>query len=327
MKRFGKKSGLFSLLVCMTVAALLVLDSQKVEASFADQEGTKQVQGESSDTEDYGDGYVDGEVEEKPKPKPKVIKITKISFSKSKLSGKVGEKIKLKPVIKPSNATNKTLSYTSSNKKVATVNSKGVVTLKKKGTVTITCKAKDGTKKKAKIKITVKKAVTLSSFSARTAAPAFSSKYYFSSGNIYYNYDQYAPTRKSFEGNKYCIGNCTWYACGRAWEILDKAKKNPDLTIFGGNPYGIWLKNQQTKIYKTGKTPKVGALVVFGLKYGSYHIAVVEKIDGDKIYVSESAYKTKLGKPSASDIAFHYGSIEEWSRNREIIGYIYLLDE
>ena len=321
MRQFIRKSWTFYSLLCVTLFLSLALSTVQAEASFKDEEGTKLVQGDGGEDNGYDDGY--GQEEE-----PKEVKIKKISFSKTKLSGKAGEKIKLKPVIKPSDATNKNLSYSSSNKKVATVNSKGVVTLKKKGTVTITCKAKDGTKKKAKVKITVKKGktVTNSSFSSRTAAPEFCNKYYFSSGNIYYNYDCYAPTGYSFEGYKYCIGNCTWYACGRAWEILDKAKKAPNLTIFGGNPYGIWLKNMQTKTYPTGKTPKVGALVVFGQRYGSYHIAVVEKIEGDKIYVSESAYKTKLEKPSSSDIVFHYGTIDEWSRNREIIGYIYLID-
>lgn len=318
MKHLAKKLLMVLGMVCIGLCCSLIFGSAQAEAYLGDQEGTTQIIG--TDDNDYDDGY--GEEEE-----PKEIKITKVSFSKKTLSGRVGEKITLKPIIKPSDATNQKLSYTSSNKKVATVSSKGVVTLKKKGTVTITCKAKDGSKKSAKVKITVKKAKTVkSNFSERTKTPAFSSKYYFSSGNIYYNYDRYAPTRKSFDGNKYCIGNCTWYACGRAWEILDKAKKEQDLSIFGGNPYGIWLKNLQTKTYKTGKTPKVGALVVFGQKYGSYHIAVVEKIDGNNVYVSESGYRTMLGKPSNSDLIFHYGNINEWNRGREIIGYIYLID-
>lgn len=298
----------------------------KAQASFTATEGTVQVQ-DNDTTTDSGDGY-SYETEETEEEPVEEVKIKKISLPKSKLTGYVGEKIVLSPTIKPSNATNQKLTYTSSNKKVAKVSSKGVVTLKKKGTVTITCKAKDGSKKKAKVKITVKKAKAASSstIKIRTTRPAFSSKYYFSSGNIYYNYDRYAPTRNSFDGGKYCVGNCTWYACGRAWEILAKAKKDVDLSIFGANPYGIWTKNKLTKTYKTGKKPKVGALVIFGPKYGSYHIAVVEKIDGDDVYVSESGYKTILTKPSNSDIVFHYGKIEEWNKNREIIGYIYLLD-
>ena len=57
-------------------------------------------------------------------------------------------------------ATNKKVTYTSSNKKYATVSSTGKVTLKKAGagrTVTITATAKDGSKKKAALKIRIMK--------------------------------------------------------------------------------------------------------------------------------------------------------------------------
>lgn len=324
MNYLAKKAATLTIAVMVLSTAALPMEAK---ATFS--AGTVQLP-DDDQTVDTGDGYSFGEAEEEQEPQEE-IKIKKISFPKSKLTGYVGEKITLEPVIKPYNATCQEVTYTSSNKKVAKVSRAGVVTLKKKGTVTITCKAKDGTKKKAKLKITVKKAKKEATQSGskckiRTTAPATGSKYYYSSGNIYYNYDRYAPTGKSFDNGKYCVGNCTWYACGRAWELLAKAKKDVDLSIFGGNPYGIWVKNKSTGVYKTGNTPKAGALVVFGQQYGNYHIAVVEKVDGDTIYVSESGYKTMYSKPTVSDIVFHYGKITEWNKNREIIGYIYLLD-
>ena len=60
----------------------------------------------------------------------------------------------------PSNATDKSVTWTSSNKKVATVNAKGLVTFKKNAggkKVTITATAKDGSKKFAKITLTCMK--------------------------------------------------------------------------------------------------------------------------------------------------------------------------
>ena len=48
------------------------------------------------------------------------------------------------------------LKWTTSKSKIATVNSKGKVTAKKKGTCFIYATAKDGSKKSAKCKITVK---------------------------------------------------------------------------------------------------------------------------------------------------------------------------
>lgn len=82
------------------------------------------------------------------------VKSLKIS-AKSK-SLKVGKSYKLKVTIKPKNATNKKVTYKSSNKKVATVSKSGKITAKKKGKATITVTSKSNPKAKAKCKVTVK---------------------------------------------------------------------------------------------------------------------------------------------------------------------------
>ncbi len=61
--------------------------------------------------------------------------------------------------ITPSNANNKKVKFSSSNKKVATVNSKGKISAKKTGTAKITVKSADVCAK-ATVKVTVKKKVT-----------------------------------------------------------------------------------------------------------------------------------------------------------------------
>ena len=75
------------------------------------------------------------------------VKVKKIKLNKKKLNLKLSKKskktFKLKAKISPTNAYNKKLKWTSSNKKVATVNSKGKVTAKKKGTAYIYVEAKD----------------------------------------------------------------------------------------------------------------------------------------------------------------------------------------
>lgn len=77
-----------------------------------------------------------------------------ITLNRKNATMKVGGKVTLKvKSVKPKNASKK-VTWKSSDKKVATVNSKGVVTAKKAGTATITAKSAKG-KAVAKCKITV----------------------------------------------------------------------------------------------------------------------------------------------------------------------------
>ncbi len=72
---------------------------------------------------------------------------------------KVGKKATVKASVTVGKGGSKALSWSSSNKKYATVTSKGVVKALKKGkgkTVTITAKAKDGSGRKASVKIKLK---------------------------------------------------------------------------------------------------------------------------------------------------------------------------
>lgn len=86
------------------------------------------------------------------------VKVTKIKITGSKtMSLKTAKAQTLKAAVTPASAANQKVTWKSSNKKIATVNSKGKVTAKKTGTVTITATAKDGSKKKAAIKIKIKK--------------------------------------------------------------------------------------------------------------------------------------------------------------------------
>ena len=85
------------------------------------------------------------------------VRVKKVSLNAKTKKLKKGKTFKLKAKVKPSNATNKKIKWTSSKPKVATVSSSGLVRAKSVGTTTITAKAKDGSGKKAKCKITVTK--------------------------------------------------------------------------------------------------------------------------------------------------------------------------
>lgn len=83
--------------------------------------------------------------------KAKVYPVESISLDKTSASLKVGETTTLTATVKPDNATDKTVSWSSSDASVASVEN-GVITAKKIGTTTITAKAGD---KEASCSITV----------------------------------------------------------------------------------------------------------------------------------------------------------------------------
>lgn len=103
-------------------------------------------------------------------------------------------------------------------------------------------------------------------FIPRTTAPKNNS--YYTSKNAYYKCG-------------YGMPNCTAYAYGRAYEILDKKPK-----LCMGNAYEWYGYNKSHKYYDYGKTPRLGAICC----WARGHVAVVEKISGNKVTISESHY-------------------------------------
>ena len=86
--------------------------------------------------------------------KSKTVVPTGISLNYSSLTMTVGTTFTLKVTVSPSNATDKSVTWSSSDTAKATVSSSGVVTAKKPGAVTITAKTSNG--KTATCKITVR---------------------------------------------------------------------------------------------------------------------------------------------------------------------------
>lgn len=74
------------------------------------------------------------------------VSVTGVSISKTSLSLTVGDTSTLTATVSPSNATNKNVTWSSSNTSVATVDSTGKVTANGAGTATITVKTADGAK-------------------------------------------------------------------------------------------------------------------------------------------------------------------------------------
>lgn len=127
-------------------------------------------------TTNKGTTYVNAIAKDGSKIRTRVLvvvgeKVKKITLNKTSVTLNRGAKnrtFQLKKAIKNKNATYKGVSWYSSNKNIATVNSNGKVTIKHRGTVTITAKTKDGSNKLAKCKVTVRQLVTKLSYNKKT---------------------------------------------------------------------------------------------------------------------------------------------------------------
>jgi len=84
-------------------------------------------------------------------------------------------------------------------------------------------------------------------------------------------------TGKPGTGHRFPYGYCTWYVAQKRY------------VPWSGNA-GTWLYKAKSMGYKTGKTPKVGSIVVTTEDRYYGHVAFVEKVSGNTITVSEMNY-------------------------------------
>lgn len=145
----------------------------------------------------------------------------------------------------------------------------------------------------------------------RTTGPETTNKYYYSDDNIFYK-AKLSPPFTNNNGSP-IVGNCTWYSYGRIWEITGHIPYDAGFT---GNAYEWWNANLRTGKYKYGSTPKKGALAVWKSSLPNSgrcgHVAIVEKIENNKIYISESSWHGS------------YFKYREIYNTEHLYGYIYI---
>ena len=188
---------------------------------------------------------------------PRVVEISSVTLNKASLSLVKGTSETLIATISPSNATNKTIVWSSSNTAVATVNSSGRVTAVDAGTATITATSSNG--KSASCRVTVVTETYTVTFNANggTGAPspqqkekdktltlssAVPSKTFLVSYNA--NGGTVSPASKNI--------SCTF----SNWNTLQNGSGR------SYNPGGSYTDNADVTLYAQWTNPKAGDLAV-----------------------------------------------------------------
>lgn len=161
-----------------------------------------------------------------------------------------------------------------------------------------------------------------SGFMQRIGMPyigAEGAQFYFSNMNL------------SFAGG--FLGQCTWYAFGRANEMLSNAGSNLKWNI--ASNAGLWYRDNLNKGMSGFKSsndytkPKVGAIISWSNPGAPGHVAVVEKVEGDTVIISEaniSSAKSSSNPYGWQTIPLSLSEINRRWGSYTFNGYIYTLD-
>ena len=108
----------------------------------------------------------------------------------------------------------------------------------------------------------------------RPVTPTYSGN----SGNILSSSYGYA---RVFSGNRYALGNCTWYAYERRAAI-----GRPVGSLWGNATK--WAASARAAGFTVNRTPAPGAIFQYGGGYG--HVGIVDSVDGEYLYVTDMNY-------------------------------------
>lgn len=248
-----------------------------------------------------------------------IINVSSLSLSKTSLNLEKGNTYTLKATVKPADASDKTVTYSSSNTKIATVSSSGVVTAKGFGSATITCTAKDTGKITAKCTVKVipsqVEGVKQTGSSTGTGTIKWNkvsgaSKYiiykYNKSTGKYEKYDTVTTNsyKFSFTANKSIkIKIC---AVGYADSVSYKGKASVGFTVYSGTKAPLLKVSAGTKSAKISWNKVSGAT---GYIVYMYRDGKAEKIK--VIYDSDATSFTKKNLTPGKTYSFRVRAIKK----------------
>lgn len=143
--------------------------------------------------------------------------------------------------------------------------------------------------------------------------------------SVYYNEAKFVGIGGYYKGNKNY--QCVNYAMGRTCELSKRPvtwyekgniskKSDIDKPMFNRSGYGNAISWWSETLWEKGSTPRLGAVMVYGSAYGNGngHVRVVEKIEGNKLFIS--------GGNESGKMAFKWIDIPKIT-STGFLGYIY----
>ena len=243
----------------------------------------------------------------KTNPQPttptQTVSVTSVKVNNPSITINVGDSKNISYTVSPSNATNKVITFTSSNTKVATVNGSGTVKGVGAGTATITLKSKNG--KTATCTVTVKKKTT----TTPTTTTTYTLTYNANGGSV-------SPTSKSLKsGASYgSLPTPTrsgytfkgWYtAASGGSKVATTTKIKGNTTI-----YAHWKKNESTQPTTTTSTGKIHFM-----NTGSSDAIIIESnghfglVDTGNPYNDGTAYAVSNSTQSVQHVVNYLNSL------------------
>nr|MBE6191918.1 hypothetical protein [Rikenellaceae bacterium] len=196
--------------------------------------------------------------------------VSEITLNTTSASMYVNESLQLSATIKPTDASNKAVVWTSSNSKIATVNETGLVTALTPGTVTISVSSQDGTGIVAQCTITVKQHVSSISLSSSSLNLTLGQ-----SKNLTVTISPANATN-----TKYSVINTNS-------SIVEIWQNGKTITI---TPIGVGSTQLTVSSEDGGYTATCNITV--SLSKTPIHLALAVKKNGVRYYIPQSAYST-----------------------------------
>lgn len=258
------------------------------------------------------------------------VPVTSVTLNTHSIKWPVGRSARFYPRVNPTNATNSSVSYTTSNVNVATVDSNGMLTAKGVGTCTITCKALDGSDKYDTCTVEVWQPASSVSMNTSSATIKVGGNVSLS-GNI-------SPSNSTYKSLSWSTSNSSVATVNSSGVVTGRGAGYAYITCNTTDGTGLKAtckvtveevksKGQQIADYAArwvGVTPYVwgGTSLKYGADCSGFVCAIYDSFGynlwGNRTTLSNEGYSVSLSEAKPGDIVVYYGHVAIYAGNGKV---------